>query len=1306
MTLATRFKRLASVGLGVCLSLLLASCGGNTSDTLNASLTATPTAGSAAGSPLLASLALSYPSGQLPQERAAEAAAFLAQNPAALKFSATNATNFVASFTAKPSAISPQAATTFAPVRRAQNTSLFGSYFFSIYTEEMSNALATNPKWNLEGTAFYASLAVNTGLDPVWRFRNLLNGSYLYTINEGEKNDIIANYSTYFTLEGPAWFASPVPAAGYTPLYRFRNLTNGTYLFSAYESEKDAIVAGYQGIFLLEGISYYVSSSVPASAVTGEVKPELIVVPPAALTANGNSVAPMVGGGVQLNSSDPAIANVVTGSVVHIPATAGGLSLPFTGKVVNVSSANGQKTVQIVPANVEDVFNKLSWDINTAKTGAQISGIIAPAGAKATFSQTQGKAVGLNAQQQQFGFKSQALTATDTTVNGNIEISRDFVVQGKTITLVATIDVSDLSLRSKGEYDPAKFLTGGGWANVTAVITGKTGGSIKLKGETPPKMSIGELLKNSNVWDELKWRGGENFTLEGLDSKDKTGRFPLGGVILVPGAVTAFKGNMPDSAITLLSAAPSAVLWLYIDMSGNITASGEAGWRAVDYQFERGYELAAKGLELEATKINNLIPGRQELFGSGKVELTQRAGISIAADVLIGGIRPANVNAFIGGEYSKSFEGEGVLEITPTQKLSGILCTKDKIWAGAELNAAFRVKAKVKADLYFANLEAQGTVQKEYSEKTNTWIDQDLGSQCVSAGLFSITAATQGPDAANVANSLVNVDFTPAYNNNLVKTKTDHWLIKASCTGCADLNFEIPDAKAGLDKISLPNGKNYTLTLSATNNTYGLVKSATTTVATSSAPVASFAVKANSGLCTSLSLTATASAMGGQTISSYAWTVQRAGSAQQFYTGNPVNAVTLPSCGDTSVLLKVTDTLGYTTSVTQTVNTTQLGATITSVSPPDAVVNTAKVFTVVGTNLPLTAIMAIQDASCTAPVNNTANGFQQTCTPLGTAGTKTVTIKTASGGSVIDATRSVNVTAASTQYSAVTGGCVKDAVTGLTWEVKTNDGLLRDWNKTYTNYDASYGTTAQINAPTNSVGFANDVNATNLCGYSDWRLPTKDELMSLVKTGVGSPTIDTAWFPNTRSYVFWASSPIVNVPQGAWNVDFNNGSAYDYDSFRGNIGSVRLVRSDKYTAVTGGCVRDNTTGLTWEVKTNDGGLRDMNKTYTNFDANYGTTDLINASSNSVGFVNDVNATNLCGYSNWRMPTKDELISLVKMDGGSPTIDMTWFPNTLSNPFWSSSPYVGIAQYAWGVSFLDRYVSFGYRTNPGSIRLVR
>lgn len=158
-------------------------------------------------------------------------------------------------------------------------------------------------------------------------------------------------------------------------------------------------------------------------------------------------------------------------------------------------------------------------------------------------------------------------------------------------------------------------------------------------------------------------------------------------------------------------------------------------------------------------------------------------------------------------------------------------------------------------------------------------------------------------------------------------------------------------------------------------------------------------------------------------------------------------------------------------------------------------------------------------------------------------------------------------------FTAVTGGCVLDNFTGLMWEVKTTDGGLRDWNKTYTNYDSTLSaqkwngsayvnpTQAEIDAATNTVGFKNSVNAQGLCGYSDWRLPIADELQSIVDYGVAypGPTIDTTWFPNTQGSAFWSASPSVGSSYSAWFVYFYDGSVYDYG--RSYSYYVRLVRA-------------------------------------------------------------------------------------------------------------------------------------------------
>jgi hypothetical protein len=121
--------------------------------------------------------------------------------------------------------------------------------------------------------------------------------------------------------------------------------------------------------------------------------------------------------------------------------------------------------------------------------------------------------------------------------------------------------------------------------------------------------------------------------------------------------------------------------------------------------------------------------------------------------------------------------------------------------------------------------------------------------------------------------------------------------------------------------------------------------------------------------------------------------------------------------------------------------------------------------------------------------------------------------------------------------------CTKDNNTGLIWEVKTTDGGLRDKDKYY-NWNDSFK-------------FATDVNSQGLCGAKDWRLPTKDDLFSIVKSGVANPSIDTAYFPNTKSNWFWSSSPDARSSNGAWIVEFYSNiimpSNRDY-------GFVRLVR--------------------------------------------------------------------------------------------------------------------------------------------------
>lgn len=73
---------------------------------------------------------------------------------------------------------------------------------------------------------------------------------------------------------------------------------------------------------------------------------------------------------------------------------------------------------------------------------------------------------------------------------------------------------------------------------------------------------------------------------------------------------------------------------------------------------------------------------------------------------------------------------------------------------------------------------------------------------------------------------------------------------------------------------------------------------------------------------------------------------------------------------------------------------------------------------------------------------------------------------------------------------------------------------------------------------------------------------------------------------------------------------------------------------------------------------------------------------------------------------WRLPSVDELVSIIETKCSNPAINMTVFPDAPSDWFWSASPYSLSSGSAWYISFYRGEVDGSYKSGNRNIFLVR
>ena len=105
-----------------------------------------------------------------------------------------------------------------------------------------------------------ATFAMDPVIATVWRFRNLNNDYYLWTASPEEKANIEETLSATWVLEGEAYQIETSSPQNDSPLWRFVNIKGGYYLYTASSAERAEINTKYSDIWFEEGEAYKVAS--------------------------------------------------------------------------------------------------------------------------------------------------------------------------------------------------------------------------------------------------------------------------------------------------------------------------------------------------------------------------------------------------------------------------------------------------------------------------------------------------------------------------------------------------------------------------------------------------------------------------------------------------------------------------------------------------------------------------------------------------------------------------------------------------------------------------------------------------------------------------------------------------------------------------------------------------------------------------------------------------------------------------------------------------------------------------------------
>ncbi len=235
------------------------------------------------------------------------------------------------------------------------------------------------------------------------------------------------------------------------------------------------------------------------------------------------------------------------------------------------------------------------------------------------------------------------------------------------------------------------------------------------------------------------------------------------------------------------------------------------------------------------------------------------------------------------------------------------------------------------------------------------------------------------------------------------------------------------------------------------------------------------------------------------------------------------------------------------------------------------------------------------------------------------------------------------------QFTTEANGLIKDVHTGLIWENQHSDSEMT-WKE--------------------AMNFAQSLCEQNYLGHSDWRLPSREELRSIVRYDDQIPAVDTNIFPHTLPAFYWTSEQHKAETDNAWGFYFAYGCSYAAPKEKpahvrfvcGRTNAFALPSAERFILNADGTVTDTITNLMWI-------------------------------SEEMPMLVQKEALVYCqnldyaGYQDWKMPTVKELATLINLQEGAEWYYPALFPNTNTKPqgFYQSSTVYG-GTFGWGVNF--------------------